>query len=239
MSKVIITRPIEFAHPLQIALQEQNIDSFIFPTIDIEAIPVQAALTHIDYFIFISRNAVTYGQHLLSPTSQTLAIGKGTYQALDKMAYTPSILPEKPYSSEQFLSHPELPISTDDHVAIIKGEGGRNLLQQALEKRAASVQTYDVYRRLISQPTADAITAYQDLINSHCDAIFINSIETLDNLLTLTPAGSLDTLLHQQLITGSQRVIKAAQQAGFLQAPLLAESMTNQDMINCFLKHKA
>ncbi len=233
MSKVIITRPLEFALPLQTALAAHNIDSFIFPTIDIQAIPITFAADNIDYFIYASRNAVEYGAQLLTETSRTLAIGQGTYNALQNRGYTPIITPRKPYNSEQFLLHPKLPIQAHHHVAIVKGCGGRDLLYKSLEKKIASVQTIDVYKRQITAASPSAIAEYELLLKDNCRAIFINSIETLQNLITLTPKPLKNTLLNQQLITGSARVIKTAKNLGFTLRVLQASSTIDADMIAC------
>lgn len=235
MEKVIITRPQEFATELAAELKSKDIDSLAFPTIDIHPLHMDVTITFVDVYLFVSRNAVINGSNLLLPDSKTLAMGKGTYDALVEAGFTPLIKPQKPYNTEQLLAHPDLSLKPTDHVAIVKGVGGRDLLAKELRKKVASVQTVSVYERLISEPDKKQLKAYLKTLDSGCRAIFVNSVETLENLLALTPETHTDTLLKQTVITGSERVAKAVAEASFEQSAILAKSTTDKDMVNCLL----
>ena len=238
MSKIIITRPNHFAGPLQKLLKQHKIDSLIFPTVDIQPVHMDVTISFIDYYLFVSRNAVIYGTNLLPQGSKTLAIGKGTYDALEEAGFKPEFIPQKPYNSEQFLAHPELPLSKKDHIAIIKGVGGRELLSSRLQKTVASISTVNVYQRQISQPSSKLLQNYLKTLEKDCQAIFVNSVETLQNLLSLTPTDKHEILLTQQLVSGSSRVIDAAHEAGFKQLVWHAESTTDKDMTACLLANR-
>lgn len=237
MHKVIITRPIDMAKPLQASLQAHQIDSFLFPVMDIQPLSMDVTISFIDCYIFTSRNAVTHGAALLPFGSKTLAIGKGTYDALIEHGFTPEVEPRPPYTSEQFLAQEDLPIGTSDHVAIIKGVGGRGVLANQLRKKVASVSTVNVYARKLARPSEKSLSQYQALLQNDCRAIFVNSVETLENLIKITPENALAVLKQQCIITGSHRVAEAIMQQGFAHKPLLASSMRDQDMIACLLSN--
>lgn len=238
MSKVIITRPIDMAKPLQTSLLEQGVDSFLFPVMDIQPLSMDVTISFIDCYIFTSRNAVTHGVALLPFGSKTLAIGKGTYEALAEHGFTPDVQPQPPYTSEQFLTQADLPLGQSDHVAIIKGVGGRGVLANQLRKKVASVSTVNVYARKLARPSEKSVSQYLALLENDCRAIFVNSVETLENLLNITPDESLHHLKAQCIVTGSQRVAEAIRQHGFAEKPLLARSMRDQDMIACLLSSR-
>lgn len=238
MPKVIITRPIDMASELKSSLEAANIDNLLFPVIDIQPLSMDVTISFIDYYVFISRNAVTHGVALLPKDSKTLAIGKGTYDALVENGFTPSVKPEKPYTSEKFLSQKNLPLQQKDHIAIIKGVGGRGVLASQLRKKVASVSTVNVYARKIAQPSDKLLKEYEQTLKNDCRAIFVNSVETLENLISMTSDDCLDALKSQLLITGSERVAEEINKNGFSQTPKLASSMSDKDMIKCLLSAK-
>ncbi len=234
MSTFIITRPLELGTKLQQQLSLKGIDSLLFPSIDILPLEPQPATIKLktDFAVFVSRNAVKYGASLLEKGQATLAIGETTYKDLSNLGFTPVFMPNKPYTSEEFLAHPKLAINKEHNVTIIKGIGGRESLKQGLNQLAKSLTSVEVYKRVPSQPNIALVNEYLSLLQASCAGIIVNSIETLDNLLAITPSDYHSLLKEQEIITGSPRVVHALRSHNFLKPAKLALSAADTDILN-------
>ena len=86
-------------------------------------------------------------------------------------------------------------------VAIVKGEGGRDLLARGLRRRGAEVIEANVYRRQAPQWT----DAMLDDVRESIDVVTATSAEALDNLLGAAPWVA-SWLARRMLVTVSERV---------------------------------
>ena len=98
-------------------------------------------------------------------------------------------------------------------VLIVRGEGGRELLGQALEERGADVQYLEVYRRYpIETSLGDTLAAAGV---SYPDIIVLTSAEATDHLADLMIRQEQRQLFHCAIVTISERVAERARLAGF------------------------
>jgi uroporphyrinogen-III synthase len=155
---ILVTRPRAQAAPLAAIIVEQGGDPVLFPTIAIGPIadPTPAAslfagLDQYKYVVFVSANAVQFGL-ALGPARwpngvAAIAVGPATAEAL-KRARIPRVLtPADRFDSEGVLALDALQDVEGRHILIVRGAGGRDLLERTLRERGALVEIAEVYTR--------------------------------------------------------------------------------------------
>jgi uroporphyrinogen-III synthase len=183
--------------------------------------------------LFISANAVTFGAALLDAGQQQVlasltlgAIGKKTAQALNALGLAVHWVPASGFTSEDFLALPAVQDLTGRHILIFRGEGGRELLAEALRGRGATVEYADVYQRICPQTSPTVLKQHHE--RQQLDIIAITSSEGIGNLLALV--GSSDWIKTIPLLIGSQRMVETARQAGFTGVLVLADDPGDEAM---------
>jgi len=150
--------------------------------------------------IFISPNAVSYGmaalrdagvtlgaalnpnlsagraeaRHVgLQPDLQIATVGQGSARALRSLGVASVLAPRDRFDSEALLALPALQQVSGWRIAILRGDGGRELLGDTLKARGAEVEYVTCYRR--SQAALDI----EGLHTAKPDAITLTSSEAL------------------------------------------------------------
>ncbi|MEQ8426712.1 MAG: uroporphyrinogen-III synthase [Gammaproteobacteria bacterium] len=227
-SRVWVTRPMHQADGICRLLEDAGLDVVRFPVIEIEAIADCSRLSQLfariatyRYLIFVSQNAVALSyQHYLDKTSLppgivVIAIGNSTAAALHQHGVQDVIHAGSSADSEALLAMPELQSSaiTGSDILLIRGQGGRDLLVNALNQRGANVEIAEVYMRKPPQyDTNELDWLWQQ---EAPDAIIVTSNEGIKHLLGLTPVGHREKLLHTPLIVMSERNADFAREHGF------------------------
>jgi uroporphyrinogen-III synthase len=187
-------------------------EALSFPTLEIEPVTASIAVAY-DLAIFVSVNAVQHGLSLFAeqPNVRLAAIGRATAAAMKQADRPPHIVPETDFNSEALLAHPDLLDVQIRRAVIVRGEGGRELLQETLSARGVDVHSCEVYRRVLPQPNAAVLnTLEQRWVEEGFDAVTVTSIETLQNLLTLLSDRSRRWLRTMPLVVASERIAEAA-----------------------------
>lgn len=232
---IIITRPKYQATGLANIITQEGGHPILFPTIAIKdahqqdiAIKNIQKIEQCDLAIFTSPNAVHKAMSYW-PTGLTklkiAALGSTTKKTLEAYGIYVNFLPDT-FNSEKLLALPELQTIINQTIAIITGEGGRDLLAPTLESRGAHVVKIEIYRR-----TCPTVAAQEQLTHwrQHgVDIIICTSGESLTNLVTLISKIDNPWLLKQQLLVVSPRIAEIATQLGFAKAPIIAENATNK-----------
>ena len=86
-------------------------------------------------------------------------------------------------------------------VAVVKGEGGRDLLGKELVRRGAGVVEANVYRRRAPERLAEMLEAVRESV----DIVTVTSAEALENLAAAAP-WTASWLSDRMLVTVSERV---------------------------------
>lgn len=191
-----------------------------FPTIEFESFsdtPAFAAamslLAEQDYLIFISPQAVLESAAFIKQYDGKLAaIGGGTAQALESFGLKDIIYPENQWTSEGLLAHPEFQTITGKKIAIIRGEGGRGLLDQVFLHRGAKILQIIPYKRIL--PKIDA-AHLAFIAHKKIDTIIGSSLDTVRHLKILCDAALWDKIKAVPLIVMSERVKLLAHALGF------------------------
>jgi len=218
---VLITRPIHQAQTLFNLIQKHNGRPILFPAITIELIINSVLAQELlsqnwDIIIYTSFNAVQFAAQLNnainSPT--IICIGTATATALKNIFQRePNFIPER-QDSEGLLNLPILNQPINQKILIVRGIGGRTLLNETLIARGAYVSIAEVYQRSI--PTIDA-KAILEKWEQDVQVIIATSGEILDNLISILGTNRQMKLFNTPLITVSERLYNYAQNLGFIQ----------------------
>lgn len=230
---VLVTRPAQQAASLCDEITRLGATAIAFPAVEIVAMSASVAAGH-DLIVFVSVNAVAHGVHLIekSPTARVAAIGKATAAALAQTSLPADIVPEAGFNSEALLAHPDLTLASDARVLIVRGSGGRELLQETFAARGLVVETREVYERVC--PTVDDATRNaleQRWASEGIDVVTATSIETLHNLIGMLSERGRALLRETTLLVASRRIAEAAQAAGLNGTLLVANGADDASMI--------
>jgi uroporphyrinogen-III synthase len=231
-STILVTRPAAQAESLCLHIERYGGMPIRFPTIAIERIT--AAVADVcDLAVFVSANAVQYGAHLLAPNAsmRVAAIGKATAAALREAKMQVDYVPESGFTSEALLAHPDLKLAPGMRALIMRGEGGRELLQQSFERAGLTVQTREVYRRIlppIDIARRDAIEA--GWAEEGVDMVILTSVTTLQHLLELLSDRGRALLKNANLLVISDRIGEVASAAG-LRGEIIVAAGADDDSI--------
>lgn len=216
----VLTRPGGVVEPLRVVLEQRGVDSFVQPLINIASIPVEhrelITLYPDDICIFISVNAVEQGLSNLAPQLRELgcpilAVGRATASAISAAGFDVSVPSQA--DSEGLLGLDILHGVKDKQVVIVKGEGGRGLLAEALRERGAEVVSYVCYRR---DPTNIDAGQFCWQLCERDDLVFqASSGEIVEQLTDLLGQGGQPNLLDSPVIVPSNRVAKIASGLGW------------------------
>ena len=239
-----VTRPQQQAEPLCRLIAAAGGQPIRLPVIEIQPVPdtrdrstTAADLAAADLVIFVSRNAVNHAatavpefyHHIQGKMS--LAVGTGTRLALEQQGLTNVISTAAGMGSEALLQLPELQPAavTGKQVLIVRGGGGRDLLEQTLRSAGAAVQYLEVYQR--DTPGTGAATVAKLWNTDQPDDIIITSVEGLHNLVNMTEVGNQAKLLQKPLAVLSDRIASAARALGFIPAPAVAKAASDAGLL--------
>jgi uroporphyrinogen-III synthase len=228
---IIVTRPAAQAGRFIERATAAGARCIAFPTLAIEKLVIDPAT--IDgvrsrrwhWAVFTSTNAVECAFEQLSPpiASRTAAVGRATARSLESRGISVDARPESA-NSEGLLALPEFADLRGQGVLLVKGSGGRELLQEELRARGAELLVLEVYRRALAAPAADARSSLHEALLRDADRVVAaTSAEVLEALVQLTPAGDIEALQASRLLVPGPRVAAAASRLGWkgpvLQAP--------------------
>jgi len=239
IKQVIVTRPENQAGALleQLTLVfDSSIKLKHLPLLQVQACPfVFNQQVEFDGAIFISRNAVDYfyasvesnSISLQDTNTQMLTVGDKTASQLKQFTDKEITFPEQ-MNAEGLLELPQLQSVKGQKWLVIKGEAGRELIQQTLQKRGAIVTELAVYLRKLPDYTLQKAINQVEQKNS---LWVISSAQALDNLFRIQ--GLAEKPRHQtQLIVTSERLMLLAEQKGF-SIKALSTGASDEQLIQC------
>ncbi len=214
---VLLTQRSRQRAALTAALGAAGFTVFERPLIEVERSTLAPAATQSmpTRLIFVSPAAAEHGVPQLPPTWRELprlAVGAATAEALTEVGWpqTPSPASE---NSEGLLALPVLATVAGEQIAIVRGDGGRELLADTLRQRGADVRYLEVYRKCPLKPDqVEELRAF----TANPLTVVLSSVEALSRLCAIIPA---DRLRALTLVVTSTRI--AEQAAGLLQAQAL------------------
>jgi len=216
---IVVTRPREQAAGLAQRIEQLGGKPVLFPLLEIASVGDAQGLRELaqhlsvyDLLVFISPNAVKYGMAALGavPDSVRIAtIGQSSAQALRELGVAQVIAPIERFDSEALLALPELQNIPGWRIAILRGDGGRELLGDTLKARGAQVEYIACYQR--SKPDLDAGM----VLASRPDAITVTSSEALGHLWRMLGEQGRTGLAATPLFVPHARIAELARQQGW------------------------
>jgi uroporphyrinogen-III synthase len=199
---VVVTRPRRAAEPLAARLAAAGACPWVFPALEIEDVPPDAALEALlrdigrfDLAIFVSANAVEKGMAAVRRAGarwpaglRVAAVGEATAEALRNSGMAAVISPSQRHDSEALLALPQLRDVKGQNIIVFRGEGGRERLREGLEERGASVVYAQCYRRV--RPGTDPAALQSALARGEVHAVSALSGETLGNFVAMIGSGA-------------------------------------------------
>jgi uroporphyrinogen-III synthase len=216
---IVVTRPRDQSQGLASSLRALGANPLMLPLLEIAPAPDQPALQAFvqraptfQLLIFISPNAVQYGMTALQhiPDGVRVAVvGQGTAKALRKHQVEQVIVPTERFDSEGLLALPELHQVAGWRIAILRGDGGRELLGETLAARGAQVEYVTCYRR--GKPELDA----RAWLAAQPDVITVTSSEALLHLWQGLGEGAATLARTATLFVAHPRIAEIAQSQGW------------------------
>ncbi|MFV5216011.1 uroporphyrinogen-III synthase [Azonexus caeni] len=233
--RIVVTRPRDQAAPLARLIAAAGGDALLFPLLEIapaeDRRPLEALARQLaDYrlAVFVSPNAVAHALPTLLAAGDwpasliPAAVGPGTVRALEEAGIAGCIAPRERFDSEGLLALPELaPAAVAGcRVAILRGDGGRELLADTLRQRGASVDAVTCYQR--SGPAGGFASLVDAWREARLDAIVVSSSEALRYLVDGLPAEGRAYLQQTPLFVPHARIAESARALGLERVVLTA-----------------
>ncbi len=239
---ILITRPNGREHYLREVIEQAGGKVIHYPVIHIQPPPelditqllqLQKKLHSFTVAIFISPTAVEQSQIYFPALPEHFiiaAIGSKTCKALRRQNI-PVDIEASEHNTESLLKDPffQMPKIEGQRILIFRGNGGRALLGDTLNRRGAQVRYVETYQREL--PPHPPLSEQQI---SDIDAITISSNEGLDNLITLMEDPSL--LIDTPLVVPSPRAQTLARQHGF-KIIIRAQNATDKSTIKALIDY--
>lgn len=171
--------------------------------------------------IFVSANAVQSAWPTLTsrqPWPEKLAagvVGPGSARVLRELGIRRVLQPEARFDSEGLLALPEFaPVQCQGKVfALIRGDGGRDLIARTLRERGAQVDEASTYERSLDTEAVSRVTA---LLQNQLSAIIVTSSESLKLFMNAAPLNLVQALSSLRVIAPHERIAEVARSLGFI-----------------------
>jgi len=215
---VVVTRPRAQAARFATLVGEAGGTPLLLPALEIETVEIDPAARErlapdaFDWTIYTSANSVESSLRQLARPARTriAAVGRGTARALADHGVVVHAVPTSTADSEGLLALDAFASVAGRRILILKGEGGRTLLREELERRGAAVVTADLYRRVHATPDAAALADLGRALDSGTVVVAVTSAESLAALMSAIPDARLSRLRDATLLVPGERVAAAA-----------------------------
>lgn len=196
-----------------------------------------------DFLIIASQHAARYAHSQLLKTKMNwpsiikyYSIGQKTSLIMHKLSGISSKYPCKESNSENLLQFPELISNISGHrVLILKGNNGRELLKNTLQKRGAIVLYCECYIRKPFQ--YNGIEQCKKMLKLNIKIIIITTSETLKQLYYLIPQYyRINWLIKCKLIVISKRLATIAKKFGWKNI-IITKSANNSSILKVLMQH--
>ena len=243
---VLVTRPEHQASHLCQLIESEGGAAVRYPALVIkprsDRAAVRAAIGPADRYdlvVFVSANAVRYGADILDQGRDrpVAAIGQATALALNAAGYRVTLMPDEGADSESLLALPQLAHLPGQRVLIVRGTGGRDLLQEVMSARGAQVQHAEVYIREAAYPSMERKAEIETLWRQGGISVYTaTSVELLEALVGIVTPRCRELMHSTALVTGSNRVAEAASRLGIGSPILLADSPDDIALVGALVR---
>lgn len=247
---ILITRPSPAGDDLVIRLQAQGLAAWSLPLIkftpgnDLIQLTAQlATLRQGDMVFILSQHAIHFAQSYMAPVERIwpdrlnyYAIGHRTALAFQAVSGLAASYPVGQENSETLLQLPALKAIQGKRALILRGNGGRALLEETLNQRGGRVTLLECYQR---HPCCyNGSTEARRWRKHHIDTLVVTSGEMLQLLYSLFPmVDRVEWLLRCRLVVVSERLATLARGLGW-QIIVVADGADNDVLLRTLHKLK-
>jgi uroporphyrinogen-III synthase len=237
---IVVTRPAHQADELCAAIASAGGEAFRFPTVAIRGLEHALPGGTIEWWVFVSPNAVAHAGALLAARGAAVsagriaALGPSTAAALRAAGVTVAVEAPDGLGSEGLLADRRFDPASGARIAIVRGVGGRELIAETLEPRGIEVLRVEVYERGLPEGAAveAATVALTEAWSAgRVHAVIATSNALLENLHRLLDDRGRALLAGSQVVATSGRVLQLARQLGIRPVPLIAGSATSAALV--------
>ena len=245
---VLVTRPETQATPLCRQLEALGATPTRLPAIEIRPFgnrgqlrATLGPLQDYDLIIFISANAVRFGAALLDQRRDLnlAAVGPATLRALNQAGYRVAILPAQGFDSAGLLADPRLQNLDGKRVLLIKGSGGREMLEETLAQRGADLTAAVVYeRRRAPLGEARRDELQRQFASGALQVVTATSLEIGASLMAMAHENPAlhDYLQQCHWLVPSERVAAGLRALGLAAPVLVAASAEDQALVDALVR---
>lgn len=244
---ILVTRPEQESQALCDALQKLGHHAISHPLLtihpgkELSQLPtLLSSLSDGDFLITVSQHAVQHAQDYLQLQQKEwkkginyIAVGQKSAQYLRSYISDPVHFPT-PSDSEHLLALPVLDNVAGKKVLILRGNGGRDLIYQALEELGAEVTYCETYQR--QSTTFNGATKAKEWQENNVNTLVITSGEQLSFFTSQFTNTDLDWVLGCRLLVPSERINQLGQQLGYQHIETVGGA-SNSDLLHYFSEH--
>ena len=228
-----ITRPAMDGERMAKIAREHGMVPWQMPILDILWIMPDKeglrAIMNANMILVTSRHALTSLDKSgisLPPHAIYVAIGKATAQALTDRGIVAHI--PKQTDSEGLLNELALHLSDGQHIALLKGVGGRKLISNDLQKKGFIVTELALYRRICKKIDSGMLDTF---LKQPYSVLSVASSETLTCTLKATTPTQARKLIKLPLAVISERVAIFARSKGWKGQIVVAPEVSSLGLI--------
>lgn len=246
---VVVTRPERQAGPFIELATRAGAACLAMPAIVCDPVTLDPATRArlapdaFDWTIYTSANAVAASLAQLARPARckVAAVGRATAHALAAHGIAVDALPAGRSDSEGLLALPALAAVAGQRILILRGEGGRDLLREQLQRRGAMVLVGEIYRRRPAAAAPGALAALDDALSTGNRALIVavTSVDVLDGLLGMVPPELAARLRTAALLLPGERVAEAARARHWTGEIVVATSADDAAMLFALERHAA
>lgn len=220
--RVLNTRPKGQAEGLSNNIRDVGGIAIELPTLEIQAthdwLNALPDLKTVKQAIFISANAVEHCFRQLRKTNiywpstiEVIAIGQGSAKSLHQFNVPVHTMPDVA-DSEHLLALKTLQQSQKQSILLLKGEGGRPLIEETLLEKGAKLLVLNVYRRVLPKINRQFVkTIWRDDL---VDIILLTSEQSMHHLFKLFEEEAHHWLRNKPCLVISERLAQSASLLG-------------------------
>ena len=235
MKRVVVTRSVEDVDRLAERLTSEGHLPIKLPLLAIEPLQSSVDIDNLPRtttaIIYTSVNAVRHGFEAISQAMTndglaTIAVGAKTRDALGKKG----VRAESPAreDSEGILAFLESLDQSPTHVVLVKGQGGRDLIETHLGRLGIHLTIIECYRRI--WPDVSEANFLSAVSIESPSIIHVANGETLTRLTDLCWAHGVDAQNTHTLVVPSQRVADQARELGW-QSRIVADGAGDKALL--------
>ena len=225
---ILVTRPAGQAAALVAGIEKLGGRATHIPFLAINPVAnlsdlenIAARLETYEACIFVSANAVHSAWPTLTcrqPWPEKLAaavVGPGSARVLSELGVRRVLQPSVRFDSEGLLALPEFaPAQCQGKTfALIRGEGGRDLIARTLRERGAQVDEASTYQRSLNTEAVSRVTA---LLQDQPSAIIVTSSESLKRFMNAASSDLVRALSSLCVLAPHERIAEVALSLGFI-----------------------